>query len=238
MHEHGTTREHLTAVRLKAGKHGQHNPNAHYPRFFPKEKIEGSTMIAPPLRLLDCSGITDGAAGVVVTTAEKARELTDTPMHIWGGAQAVEGHNLASMRSWTTWMPLQRAAKEAYKLTGTAPKDFDLAQIHDCFTISEIIATEDLGFCDKGKGGPYIASGQTDIGGDVAINSDGGLLARGHPIGATGVAQAVELLWQMQQKVPAPRQVPDPEIALAHNLSGSANAHSIMVYGRSPKRGA
>jgi acetyl-CoA C-acetyltransferase len=237
MREHGTTREHLTAVRLKAGKHGQHNAMAHYPRFFPKEKVEASPMIAPPLRLLDCSGITDGAAGVLVMTAERARELTDTPMHIWGGAQAVEGHNLASMKSWSTWLPCKRAAQEAYKLTGIGPRDVDVAQVHDCFTISEVIVTEDLGFCEKGKGGPFIADGQTDIGGRVAINTDGGLLARGHPIGATGVAQAVELLAQFQGKVPRQRQVDSPDIALAHNLSGSANAHSIMVYGRAPRRG-
>ena len=237
MHEHGTTRDHLTAVRLKSGTYGQHNPYAHYPRLFTKEKVEGSPMIAPPLRLLDCSGITDGAAGVIVTTAEKARELTDTPMYVWGGAQTVEGHNLASIPSWTTWMGLKRAAQETYKLTGTSPRDFDLAQVHDCFTISEIIVTEDLGFCDKGKGGAYIAEGQTQIGGDVAVNTDGGLLSRGHPIGATGVAGTVELLWQFQAKVPAQRQVESPEIALHHNLSGSANAHSLMVYGRSPKRG-
>jgi acetyl-CoA C-acetyltransferase len=236
MHEHGTTREHLTAVRLKAGKYGQHNPFAHYPKLFPKEKVEGSVMIAPPLRLLDCSGITDGAAGVIVTTAERARELTDAPMHVWGGAQAVDGHNLASMESWSTWLPCKRAAQEAYKLTGIGRRDVDVAQVHDCFTISEIIVTEDLGFCEKGKGGAFIADGQTEIGGEVAVNTDGGLLARGHPIGATGVAQAVELLGQVQHTVPAPRQAPSPDVLLAHNLSGSANAHSIMVYGREPRR--
>jgi acetyl-CoA C-acetyltransferase len=238
MHEHGTTRDHLSAVRIKSGTYGQHNPNAHYPRLFTKEKIEASPMIAPPLRLLDCSGITDGAAGVIVTTQENARRFTDTPMYVWGGAQAVEGHNLASMQSWSTWMPAKKAAQEAYKLAGIAPRDVDVAQLHDCFTISEIILTEDLGFCAKGKGGAYIAEGQTRIGGDVAINTDGGLLSRGHPIGATGVAGTVELLWQFQSKVPAQRQVESPEVAMHHNLSGSANAHSIMVYGRSPKRGA
>lgn len=236
MHEYGTTREHLTAVRLKAGKYGQHNPYAHYPRFFPREKVESSTMIAPPLRLLDCSGITDGAAGVLLTSAERARQLTDAPLHVWGGAQAVEGHNLASMRSWSTWLPCRRAAQEACKLAGIAPKDVDVAQVHDCFTISEVIVTEDLGFCEKGKGGAFIAGGQTEIGGEVAINTDGGLLARGHPIGATGVAQAVELLWQVQRKVPAQRQAPDTDVLLAHNLSGSANAHSVMVYGSQPRR--
>ena len=173
-----------------------------------------------------------------MTSAEKARELTDAPLHVWGGAQAVEGHNLASMQSWSTWKPCKRAAQEAYKLTGISPRDVDIAQVHDCFTISEIIVTEDLGFCEKGKGGAFIAEGQTDIGGELAVNTDGGLLSRGHPIGATGVAQAVELLWQVQAKVPRQRQVENPDIALAHNLSGSANAHSIMVYGRQPRRGA
>ena len=234
MHEHGTTRDHLTAVRMKSQKHGQKNPFAHFPKAFTKEKVETGLMIAPPLRLLDCSGITDGAAAVLVTTAERAKELTDAPMHVWGGAQAVEGHNLASMASWSTWEPCRRAAKEAFALTRTSPNDIDVAQVHDCFTISEIIVTEDLGFCAKGKGGPFIEDGQTDVGGKVAINTDGGLLARGHPIGATGVAQAVELLAQFQGK--ARSQVDQPEVALAHNLSGSANAHSIMVYGSKPRR--
>lgn len=237
MLEHGTTREHLTAVRVKSGTYGQHNPHAHFPRFFPRERIESSPMVAPPLRLLDCSGITDGAGGLLVTTAERARELTDAPLHVWGGAQAVDGHNLASLTSWSTWVACERAAREAYRLCRIGPRDVRVAQVHDCFTISEIICTEDLGFCEKGKGGAFIAEGQTQVGGSVAVNTDGGLLARGHPIGATGVAQVVELLGQVQRTVPPQRQAPEPEVLLAHNLSGSANAHSVMVFGARPRRG-
>jgi acetyl-CoA C-acetyltransferase len=236
MHEYGTTREDLTAVRVKAGKYAATNPQAHYPRAFDAAKIEASTMIAPPLRLLDCSGITDGAAGVVLTSAEIARTLTDAPLWVWGGAQASVGHNLASLDSLSTWEGCVRASREAYKLTGTTARDIDVAQVHDCFTISEIIVTEDLGFAEKGKGAAFIRDGQTEIGGEVAINTDGGLLGRGHPIGATGVAQAVELLHQVQRKVPAARQVDSPEILMGHNLSGSANAHSIMIYGSQARR--
>ncbi|HVL88294.1 MAG TPA: 3-ketoacyl-CoA thiolase [Candidatus Thermoplasmatota archaeon] len=237
MHEYGTTRDDLTQVRVKAGRYAATNPYAHYPKAFDKAKIESSVEIAPPLRLLDCSGITDGAAGVIVTTAERARRLTDRPMYVWGGAQAVEGHNLASFPSYTTWEAARRASKEAHALTGTSPRDVDVAQIHDCFTISEIILTEDLGFAEKGKGAAFIRDGQTMVGGEVAVNTDGGLLGRGHPIGATGVAQAVELVRQFQGKVPRERQVEEPRVALAHNLSGSANAHSILIYGDAPRGG-
>lgn len=236
MHEYGTTRDDLTAVRIKAGKYAATNPNAHFPKAFDKDKIERSPMIAPPLRLLDCSGITDGAAGLLMTHADAARELTDAPLHVWGGAQAAEGHMISSMDSLSTWTACVRAGREAYKLTGITPRDVNLAQIHDCFTISEIIVTEDLGFAEKGKGAAYIRDGQTEIGGQLAVNTDGGLLGRGHPIGATGVAQGVELLHQVQGKVPRQRQAPDPAVMLAHNLSGSANAHSIMIYGRGPRR--
>ncbi|MBI4392881.1 MAG: 3-ketoacyl-CoA thiolase [Euryarchaeota archaeon] len=234
MHEYGTTREHLTEVRLKAGRFAATNPNAHFAKTFTKEQVEKSVEISPPLRLLDCSGITDGAAGLILTSAERAREFTDTPMYIHGTGQASQGHNLSNMESLTTWTPLKWAAKEAYRSAGIRSRDIDFAEVHDCFTISEIIVTEDLGFCEKGKGGAHIASGQTDIGGRPVVNTRGGLLGMGHPLGATGVSQAVEILWQFQKKVPPKRQV-EGDLALAHNLSGSANAHSILIYGRRPK---
>ena len=210
------------------------NPFAQFQKYIPAEKVLSSPMVAPPLRLFDCSGITDGAAGVVLTSAERAKEFTDTPMYILGSGQCSMGSNLANYKSFSTWYPLKEAAKEAYRSARVAPKDLDLAEVHDCFTISEIMEYEDLGFCDKGKGGQFIKDGQSDLGGRIPINTRGGLLGTCHPLGATGIAQAIELMQQFRSSVPRQRLVDNAETGLAHNLSGAANVHSILVYGRNP----
>ena len=234
MHEYGTTREQIAMVSEKNHHFSTTNPFAQFQKEIPMDKVLSSPVVAPPLRLFDCSGITDGAAGVILTTAERARELTDTPTYILGTGQCSMGSNLANYKSFSTWHPLVTAAKEAYRSARIEPKDHDLAEVHDCFTISEIIEYEDLGFCKKGDGGKFIEDGRSNIGGDIAINTRGGLLGTGHPLGATGIAQAVEIMQQFRSSVPKQRLVADAETALAHNLSGAANVHSIMVYGRNP----
>ncbi len=234
MHEYGTTIEQMAMVSAKNHHFSTTNPFAQFQKEIPVEKVLGSPMVAPPLRLFDCSGITDGAAGIVLTTVEKAKEFTDTPMYVRGTGQCSMGSNLANYKSFSTWHPLKEAAKEAYRSSGIEAKDLDIAEVHDCFTISEIIEYEDLGFCEKGKGGKFIEEGQSNIGGKIPINTRGGLLGTGHPLGATGIAQAVEILQQFRGSVPKQRLIDNAEIGLAHNLSGAANVHSIMVYGRGP----
>ena len=232
MHEYGTTREQLAMVSAKNHHFSVTNPFAQFQKDIPVEKVISSPMVAPPLRLFDCSGITDGAAGVILTTAERAKEFTDTPMYMVGTGQCSMGSNLANYKSFSTWYPCVAAAKEAYRSAKIEAKDLDLAEVHDCFTISEIIEYEDLGFCKKGEGGSFIEDGQSNIGGKIPVNTRGGLLGTGHPLGATGIAQAVEIMQQFRSSVPRQRLVDNAEIAMAHNLSGAANVHSIMIYGR------
>ncbi len=232
MLEHGTTEEQLAAVSEKNHRFANTNPNAQfYEKTFPREKLLRLPVIAPPLRLGDCSSMTDGAAAVVLASEENARRYSATPAWIRGTGQYSDFHNLANAGSLTEWVGLKHAAREAFGRAGIGPKDLDLAEVHDCFTISEIIEYESLGLCPEGAGGAFVADGRADVGGDLVVNPRGGLLGCGHPLGATGIGQALEVFQQFSRTVPAARQAPDPEWALVHNLSGSANVHSVMIYG-------
>ena len=168
---------------------------------------------------MDCCPITDGAAAAVLAVEEKARELTDKPLVYLRGAGQCALHSMsANMPNWTTWESLKVAAEQAYKKAKIGPKDVNVAMTHDCFTISEIIEMEDLGFCEKGEGGDFIASGANDFGGQVPTNTDGGLLGCGHPFGGTGIRQGIEVMKQLRGD--AIQQVPNAAIGLTHNLSG------------------
>ena len=176
--------------------------------------------------------MTDGAAAVVLVAEERVREYTDTPAWIRGTGQYSNFHNLAHAGSLTDWVGLKHASREALGRAGISVHDLDLAEVHDCFTISEIVEYEALGLCPPGEGGRFAADGRGEVGADLVVNPRGGLLGCGHPLGATGIAQALEVFQQFAGQVPARRQAPDPGWALVHNLSGSANVHSVMVYGR------
>jgi len=233
MLEFGTTEEQLAAVSEKNHRFANSNPTAQFhAKTFARDKLLRLPIVSPPLRLGDCSSMTDGAAAVVLTSEERVREYTDTPAWIRGTAQYSDFHNLANAGSLTEWPGLARAAREALGGAGIGVHDLDLAELHDCFTISEIIEYESLGLCARGEGGRFASDGRGDLGGDLVVNPRGGLLGCGHPLGATGIAQAVEVFDQFSHSVAAARQVPDPEWALVHNLSGSANVHSVMVYQR------
>ncbi len=232
MHEFGTTREQMAMVSQKNHRFSASNPFAHFQKEFTIEKIMGSPVVAPPLTLLDCAGITDGAAAVLLTTPERAGEFTDQAAHVIGFGQGVQGNNVTNLGDLSRWPPLTMAAEEAYRASRVGPEDIEFAELHDCFTISEIIEYEALGFCPRGEGGAFVEEGQSDMGGKVPCNTRGGLLGTGHPLGATGVGQAVEVLWQFQANVPESRYVEEAEVALCHNLSGPANAHHITIYGR------
>ena len=234
MLEHGTTEEQLAAVSEKNHRFANANPTAQFhDKKFDREKLLRMPLVAPPLRLGDCSSMTDGAAAVVLTSEENVRRFTRTPAWIRGTGQWSGFHNLAHAGSLTDWSGLTQASQEAFRGAHISPGDLDLAEIHDCFTISEIIEYEALGFCPKGEGGAYATDGRSDLGGEVVVNPRGGLLGCGHPLGATGIAQAVEVFQQFSGLVPSARQVREPSWALVHNLSGSANVHSVMIYGRS-----
>jgi acetyl-CoA C-acetyltransferase len=233
MAEYGTTEEQLALVGVKNHTHAARNPNAHFQKGATLEQVLCSRMIAAPLRLYMCSPITDGAAAVILASEERARELTERPAWIRGTGQALDGFTLSSLpEDYSRWPAMRRAADAAYRMAGITAEDVDLAEVHDCFAIAELIAYEELGFCEKGEGGGFVEKGRSDYGGDVVVNPRGGLMGCGHPLGATGVAQAVEVFAQLRGDAGS-RQVPEARIGLTHNNSGMGE-HVVMIYGRDP----
>lgn len=231
MAEYGTTEEQLARVSVKNHTHSSKNPYAHFQKGATLDEVVCSRMIASPLRLFMCSPITDGAAAVILASEERAKDLTDKPVYILGTGQVVHGFSISSLDpDYASWPALKQAADAAYRMAGIGPRDVDLAEVHDCFAIAEIIAYEELGFCPKGEGGRFVADGRSDYGGDVVVNPRGGLIGCGHPLGATGVAQAVETFWQLRGEA-GERQVPKARIGLTHNNSGMGE-HVVMIYGR------
>src|SRR3990170_177684 len=191
MARYGTTEAQMAMVSVKNHTHAAKNPYAHFQKGATLEQVLCSRMIATPFRLFMCSPITDGAAAVIVASEDRARGLTDKPVWIRGTGQALDGFTLSSLpEDYSRWPSLERAARDAYKMAGIGPGDVDVAEIHDCFAIAEIIATEDLGFCPKGEGGRFVEQGLADYGGAVVVNPRGGLIGCGHPLGAPRIAQA------------------------------------------------
>lgn len=231
MKQFGTKKEHLGQVSVKNRRNAAQNPKAQFQTPVTMEEVMSGRMIVDPLTLYDCCPITDGAAAVVLAVEEKAKEMTDKPLvYIRGTGQASVNNMSANMPDWTTWEALKIAASQAYKKAKVEPEQVNVAMTHDCFTISEIIEMEDLGFCKKGEGGPFVESGQNDFGGAVPTNTDGGLLGCGHPFGGTGIRQGIEVTKQLRGD--AIRQVPNASVGLTHNLSGFIAAHTVLIYGR------
>ncbi len=231
MQQYGTKKEHLAMVSVKNRRNSAKNPKAQFQQEVTMDEVMKARMIVSPLTLFDCCPITDGAAAIVLASEEKAKDLTDKPLvYIRGTAQASVNNMSANMPNWTTWEALKIAANQAYTKAKVQPKDINVAMTHDCFTISELIEMEDLGFCPKGEGGPFIESGQSDFGGQVPTNTDGGLLGCGHPFGGTGIRQGIEVMRQLQGA--AVQQVPGATVGLTHNLSGFIAAHTVLIYGR------
>lgn len=230
MHEYGTTREMLSAVAAKNHKHGAMNPKAQFRREIKPEDVSRSPMVSSPLRMLDCAPISDGAAAVVMCPLDMAKKFTDRPVEILTTAMASDSLALNQRRSITEMTATKIAAKKAYEKTGLKPSDIDVAEVHDNFTITEIMAIEDLGFAPKGQGGKYTIDGKTIVGGEIPINTSGGLKARGDPIGATGVAQVIEIVQQLRGEA-GKRQVPDARIGLTHNVGGTGSTVIVHVLG-------
>jgi acetyl-CoA C-acetyltransferase len=231
MFEFGTTREQMAKVAVKNHHNGCMNPIAQFQNEITIKDVINSTMVADPLTLLDCSPITDGAAAVILCKAELAKKYTDTPVYIIGTGQASDTLALHDRRSLTTLDATVKAAQMAYKQAGITVKDVSLAEVHDCFTIAEIVATEDLGFCKKGDGGKLLDEGVTEIGGKIPVNTSGGLKAVGHPVGATGIKQAAEIVMQLKGEA-GKRQVKDAKIGLTHNVGGSGATAVVHIFSR------
>lgn len=229
MHEFGTSREMLAAVAVKAHHNGALDPYAHFQSEVTMEQVLASPPVCHPLHLLDCCPQTDGAAATILTTPERARELTDKPVLVAGFGTATDHPYLHEKSSFVGLPATRLASSRAYEMAGVGPADIDCAEVHDCFTITEILDVEDLGFCDKGKGGVLALEGATAIGGRIPINTSGGLLAKGHPIGATGVAQLVECWWQLREEA-GPRQVSlRTGNVLQHNVGGRGSGVSVVT---------
>ncbi len=224
-----TTSEQMAKVAVKNHSNAVHNPYAQFRRGISIEAVLGSPLVADPLRMLDCSSIADGAAAVVLCAAEKAKEYTDSPIYVKASAQASDTISLHNRRDITTMDATVFAAKKAYQTASLEPSQIDLAEVHDSYTIAELIAIEDLGFFNKGEGGVATEEGQTEIGGRISINPSGGLKACGHPLGATGIRQAVEITEQLRGEA-GKRQVPNAEVGLTHNIGGTGGTAIVHIF--------
>ncbi len=228
MHEFGTTREMLASVAVKNHHNGKLDPFAHSQTEVTVEEVLASPLVCSPLHLLDCCPQTDGAAALILVPATRADEFTDRPVFVAGFGVATESPYLHEKSTYVSLPVTSTAAARAYSMAGISPSDIDMAEVHDCFTITEILDIEDLGFVEKGKGGVASIEGETTIGGRIPVNPSGGLLAKGHPIGATGVAQLVECYWQLRMEA-GERQV---EVrrgnALQHNVGGRGSGVSVV----------
>ncbi len=228
MDKFGLTREELAQVPIKNHKHSVHNPYAQYPFEIDLNTVLSSSMVADPLRLMDCSPITDGAACVVLCPLDRAKEFTDKIVKIRGVGAASGPIALHDHKDLTTLDAVKLAAERAYKMAGVSPDDISFAEVHDCFSIAEVIVAEDLGFFEKGKGGKAIAEGQATYGGKVVINPSGGLKAKGHPVGATGVAQIAEAYIQLTNQA-GQRQVPNVKLGMTQNMGGSGGSCVVHI---------
>ncbi|MFH0896444.1 MAG: thiolase domain-containing protein [Candidatus Bathyarchaeota archaeon] len=233
MHEYGLTREQLAKVAVKSHYHASFNPLAHFKNRITVDDVLNSPLQADPLRLFDCCPVSDGAACLLLTSLDRAKKYTDTPIVIEACTQASGTLSLFERRDICTIDATVEAAKQAFQQAKLAHKDIDIIEVHDCFTIGEILALEDLGFCKKGQAGKMYDNGQTYVGGTLPVNTDGGLKASGHPVGATGVKQVVEVTKQLRGDAEKGRQVRGAEIGLAHNVGGSGATAVVTILRRS-----
>jgi acetyl-CoA C-acetyltransferase len=230
MQRFGTTQKQLAEVAVKNHANGLKNPHAQYHLNVTVDTVLGSTLVADPLHLLDCSPITDGAAALVLMPVDKARELNPNGpiVKITGSGMATDTISLANRDDLSELGAVRLAGNRAYAMANRKPADIDLVEVHDCFTIAEIMATEALGFFEQGDGGPAVERGDTAIGGKIPVNTSGGLKAKGHPVGATGVAQVLEIVTQLRGEA-GDRQVADAKIGMAQNMGGSGGSSIVHI---------
>ncbi|UCD93296.1 MAG: thiolase domain-containing protein [Methanobacteriota archaeon] len=231
MYDFGTTEEQMAKVAVKNHAHGLHNPNAMFQKEITLEKALGSRPVATPLKLFDCCGNADGAACLIVAEESKAKSISDTPVWLKGMGAATASMSVLRREQLNSIPSAVVASRQAYEQAGIGPGDLNLAEVHDCFTIAEIIAYEDIGLAKQGEGSKLIDEGQTYRDGDMPVNVDGGLKAKGHPVGATGTSMAVEAVKQLRGEA-GERQVDGAEIALTHNVGGIGQYCYVNIYSR------
>jgi acetyl-CoA C-acetyltransferase len=222
MQAHGTVKNH---------RHGALNPKAQFRREIKVEDVLRSALVAEPLRLLHCSPVSDGAAAVLLCPLDQAKKYTDRPVRLMASGVATSSMSLAGRADPAFLDAVQRSAERAYKMAGIGPGDVQLAEVHDCFAIAEICCLEALGLVEKGQGGRAARSGVTALGGRIPVNTSGGLKSKGHPVGATGIAQAIEIFEQLRDEA-GERQVQKARIGLAQNMGGSGASSVTHILGR------
>jgi acetyl-CoA C-acetyltransferase len=230
MHDFGTTRAHLSAVAVKNHENGALNPDAQMRKVITLEQAMNARPIAEPLNLYDCSLISDGAAAVVLCAADRAKEFSPKPVKVLGVGQASNWLALDRKPDITTFAAVREAAQKAYGMAGMTARDIEFAEVHDCFTIAEIVAIEDLGFVERGCGGFFTAEGATRRDGSMPVNASGGLKSKGHPVGATGVGQICDIVQQIRCEA-GDRQLKRHSVGLAQNLGGSGGTCVVSIFG-------
>ncbi len=230
MYQYGTTIEQLGMVAVKNRKNGALNPRARFRKIVSLEDVMGSKVITDPLKLFDCCPISDGASAAVLCASEIAKDFTDRPINIIGSSQTTGFSTLFEQTQQVSLPATVLAAKQAFEMAGLKPQDIDLAEIHDCFSPAEIADSEDLGFFEKGKGGWAVQDGLTQVDGKIPINPSGGLLCKGHPVGATGLGQIYEVIRQLRDE--HENQVKGAEIGLTHNAGGTGAVCTVHILKR------
>jgi acetyl-CoA C-acetyltransferase len=228
MQKYGTTRKQLAHVPVKSHDNGFLNPFAQYQMRITVDQVIAAVKVADPLTILDCSPITDGAAAVILCPLTVAKKMKKRVVKVSGVGHATDTLALHQRKDITWLDACEKSAQAAYKMAGVGPSDIDLAEVHDCFSISEIMAIEALGFVEKGKGGPATEAGETAIGGRIPINTSGGLKSKGHPVGATGVAQICEVVTQLRGES-GPRQVKGAKRGLTQNMGGTCASSVVHI---------
>ena len=233
MYEYGTTREQMARVAVKSWANGARNPKAQRGGDLTVDAVLDSPVVCTPFGILDCCPQSDGGAAVILCRADRAAHYTDTPVLVAGLGLATDPLYIHEKQTMTGWACTRTAVQRAYAMAGIGPSDVDVAEVHDCFTGVELLNYEDLGFCEEGAAGKLVEAGDTDIGGRIPVNPSGGLLAKGHPIGATGVAQIVELYTQLREEAGARQVELRTGYALQHNLGGySVGVSVVTILGR------
>jgi acetyl-CoA C-acetyltransferase len=230
MEKYGTTETQMAHVAVKNHRHGVHNPKAQFRKEITLETVLQSAYVADPLKLFDCCPFTDGGAALVLASEEVARTHRRA-VWVLGSAAASDTMFMHDKRDLSRVTATERAAAGAYRQAGRGPQDVDVVELHDCFTIAEILATEGLGLVEPGMGGPAAEKGWTSLGGKIPVNVSGGLKAKGHPIGATGAAQIAEIVTQLRGEA-GPRQVDGARTGLTHTLGGNTATVLVSLFGR------
>lgn len=233
IHEYGVDKEYLSMIAVKNHHNGSLNPKAQFQRAVTLEEALNAPSLAYPLNLYDACPTSDGASVVILVKPELAERFTDTPVYISGFGAGSDTLALYEREDLTGLKATRIAAKQAYKMAGIKPNNIDLAEVHDCFTIAEMMAYEDLGFAEKGKGWMLVEDGSTQLSGCIPVNPSGGLKAKGHPIGATGTAQTYEVFHQLRGTAEGPsRRIQEAETGLSHNVGGSGATATVFIYQR------